>query len=67
MTKNAGAKKTSHESKIRTVQSGSVTVRIYEGRNRGKPYFTVIWYIGERRMRNAKMPVSDRALVLDGA
>jgi hypothetical protein len=51
MTKNAGVKKVSHESKVRTVQSGSVTVRIYEGRNRGKPYFTVIWYIGERRMR----------------
>ena len=38
-------------SAVRTVQSGSVTLRIYEGRNRGKPCFTVIWYIGQRRMR----------------
>lgn len=51
MTRNAAVKKATDESKIRTVQSGSVTVRIYEGRNRGKPFFTVIWYIGERRMR----------------
>ncbi len=51
MTSNAAAKKVGHGSKIRTVQSGSVILRIYEGRNRGKPYFTVIWYIGERRMR----------------
>lgn len=51
MTKNAGVKKVTNESKIRNVQSGSVIVRIYEGRNRGKPFFTVIWYVGERRMR----------------
>jgi hypothetical protein len=51
MTKSAAVKKATNESKILIIQSGSVTVRIYEGRNRGKPFFTVIWYIGERRMR----------------
>jgi hypothetical protein len=52
MTKNAtGGAKTRRKTAVRTVQAGSVTVKIYEGRNRGKPCFTVIWYIGEKRQR----------------
>ncbi len=74
MTKNAtaagkkAASKSGKERKVRTVQSGSVTVKIYEGRNRGKPCFTVIWYIGEKRERRsffdlhqAKCYAKDRA------
>ena len=55
MTKNATAPALSagQESKVRTVQSGSVSLKIYEGRNRGKPCFTVIWYVGEQRLRKS--------------
>jgi integrase len=50
--------KAENESKVRTVQSGSVTVKIYEGRNRGKPCFTVIWYVGQKRERRSFFELS---------
>ncbi len=35
----------------RIIVSGSALVKIYEGKNRGKPLFTVAWHIGPRRHR----------------
>src|SRR5260370_9840496 len=37
--------------KIHTVRSGSVSVKIYFGKSRGNPFYTVMYYHGGKRIR----------------